>query len=102
MRHSGERRYGLTGRAGFAFPVYRDPGDKVADRFGVLSTPETYVIDQTGKLRYHGRIDDAQNQARVHENSLRLAIDAVLSGGEVAAPETKAFGCTIKRPRKTS
>src|SRR6266478_5677885 len=87
-------------QAGFAFPVYRDVGDKVADRFGAQSTPETYVIDQVGKLRYHGRIDDAQNEARVQKNSLRLAIDAVLAGGEVAVPETKAFGCTIKRARK--
>jgi len=89
-------------RAGFPFPVYRDPGNKVADRFGSQSTPETYLVDGAGKVRYHGRIDDAQNQARVRVNSLRLAIDAVLAGGEVASPETKAFGCTIKRVRKAS
>ena len=89
-------------QAGFAFPVYRDTDDKVADRFGAQSTPETYVIDGSGKLRYHGRIDDSQNQARVKQNSLRLAIDAVLTGGDVPTPETKAFGCTIKRARKAS
>src|SRR5207248_1264864 len=41
-------------QAGFAFPVYRDVGDNVADRFGAQSTPETYVIDAAGRLRYHG------------------------------------------------
>ena len=74
----------------------------VADRFGARYTPESFVIDGAGKVRYHGRIDDAQNPARVTRNSLRLAIDAVLAGREVAQPETKAFGCTIKRVRKAS
>jgi peroxiredoxin len=89
-------------RAGFQFPVYRDPNNVVADRFGAQSTPETFLIDGAGVLRYHGRIDDAQNSARVKQPSLRLAIDAVLEGREVAVPETKAFGCTIKRARKTT
>ncbi len=89
-------------RAGFEFPVYRDVGNRVADRLGAQYTPETFVIGPDGAIRYHGRIDDAQNQARVQQNSLRLAIDAVLAGGEVATPATKAFGCTIKRARRTS
>jgi len=89
-------------RAGFAFPVYRDVGNRTADRLGAQYTPETFVIGPDGAIRYHGRIDDAQNQARVQQNSLRLAIDAVLAGAEVATPETKAFGCTIKRTRRTS
>jgi hypothetical protein len=88
--------------AGFAFPVYKDLNNVVADRFGAQYTPEAFVMDRTGAVRYHGRIDDAQNPARVRQNSLRMAIDAVLTGGAVAAPETKAFGCTIKRLRKSS
>ena len=88
--------------AGFAFPVYRDKNNVVADRFGAQYTPETFVMDRSGVLRYHGRIDDAQNPARVQQHSLRMAIDAVLAGGEVAVPETKAFGCSIKRARRIS
>jgi len=89
-------------RAHFPFAVYVDSGNVVADRFGAQSTPEAFVIAGDGAIRYHGRIDDSQNPARVQHHSLRLAIDAVLAGREVAAPETKAFGCTIKRARKTS
>lgn len=87
---------------GFPFPVSKDVNNAMADRFGAQYTPEAFVVDRTGAVRYHGRIDDAQNPARVRQNSLRLAIDAVLAGGEVASPETKAFGCTIKRVRKAS
>ena len=91
-----------TRRAHFPFAVYADVGNVVADLFGAQSTPEAFVIGGDGAIRYHGRIDDSQNPARVQHHSLRLAIDAVLAGREVAAPETKAFGCTIKRARKTS
>ena len=89
-------------RAGFSFPVYKDTGNVVADRFGAQYTPEAFVIDGAGKTRYRGRIDDSQNRARITRNSLRLAIDAVFAGQEVAQPETKAFGCTIKRVRRSS
>ena len=87
---------------GFPFPVTKDTNNVMADRLGAEYTPEAFVIDRDGVVRYHGRIDDAQNPARVRHNSLRLAIDAVLDGREVPAPETKAFGCTIKRVRKAS
>jgi alkyl hydroperoxide reductase subunit AhpC len=87
---------------GFPFPVTKDVNNVVADRLGAEYTPESFVIDREGVVRYHGRIDDAQNPARVRQNSLRLAIDAVLAGGQVPAPETKAFGCTIKRVRRAS
>jgi alkyl hydroperoxide reductase subunit AhpC len=89
-------------RVGFPFPVVKDANNVMADRLGAEYTPEAFVIDRDGVVRYHGRIDDAQNPARVRQNSLRLAIDAVLAGREVPAPETKAFGCTIKRVRKAS
>jgi Peroxiredoxin len=89
-------------RAGFPFPVTKDVDNAMADRLGAQYTPESFLIDREGVVRYHGRIDDAQNPARVRQSSLRLAIDAVLAGREVAAPETKTFGCTIKRIRKAS
>jgi peroxiredoxin len=88
--------------AGFPFPVYKDPTNKVADRFGAMATPETYVIDSTGTVRYHGYIEDSTNEARVKSRALRAALDAVLAGKPVAAAETKAFGCSIKRARRTT
>jgi thiol-disulfide isomerase/thioredoxin len=89
-------------RVGFSFPVYKDPDNVVADRFDAQVTPESYVIDSAGVLRYHGSIDDDMNAARVHTQRLRLALDALLAGKPVPAMETKAFGCTIKRVHKVS
>ena len=89
-------------RVGFSFPVYKDPDNVVADRFDAQVTPESYVIDSAGILRYHGSIDDEMNVARVHVQRLRQALDALLAGKPVQAMETKAFGCTIKRVHKVS
>jgi peroxiredoxin len=87
--------------AGFSFPVYKDPSNVLADRFDAQVTPESYVIDGAGVIRYHGSVDDSQTEARIRTRGLRLALDAVLGGKPVEITETKAFGCTIKRVRKT-
>ncbi len=81
----------------FPFTVYKDENNVVADKFGASVTPETYVIDAIGTLRYHGSIDDSQNPSRITTQRLRLALDAVLAGKEPPQTETKAFGCTIKK-----
>ena len=86
-------------QAGFSFPVFRDANSAAADRLGAGLTPETFVIDASGVLRYRGSIDDSRNPARVLNSGLRSALDAVLSGEKVERTETKAFGCTIKRAK---
>lgn len=87
---------------GFQFTVYKDENNVVADKFGATVTPETYVIDSNGVLRYHGSIDDSKDVTKVTTQRLRLALDAVLAAKEPPQTETKAFGCTIKRVMKTT
>ena len=87
---------------GFPFAVYKDDNNVVADEFGATVTPEAYVIDASGTLRYHGSIDDSQNVSRVTTQRLAGALDAVLAGKEPQKTETKAFGCSIKRAPKTT
>ncbi|MEP6538983.1 MAG: redoxin domain-containing protein [Bryobacteraceae bacterium] len=86
----------------FAFAVYKDPGNVLADRFGATVTPETYIFDKSGVLRYHGYIDDAANPARAQVHGARKAIDAVLAGKPVEMKEARSFGCTIKRVRRSA
>ncbi|MCW5982970.1 MAG: redoxin domain-containing protein [Bryobacteraceae bacterium] len=80
---------------GFAFQVYKDPGNVVADQLGAQVTPEVFLV-KSGKVAYHGRIDDAQ-KGEIKDHSLRNALDAVLHGHTPERAELKAFGCTIKR-----
>lgn len=86
-------------KVGFAFPVYKDERNVVADRFGAQVTPESFVFGEDGTLLYHGSIDDSRNASRIQFQGLRAALDSVLAGKAVARSETKAFGCTIKRVR---
>lgn len=88
--------------AGFPSEVYKDTDNRAADLFGAMSTPEMYMADRGGVIRYHGYIEDSINPARVKHRALREALEAVLAGKPVTAAETKAFGCSIKRARRTT
>ena len=83
---------------GFAFPLMKDPDNKVADLYDARHTPEIYVVDPQGKLVYHGRIDENYEEpTKVTSPDLKNALDQLLAGKPVAKAETKAFGCSIKR-----
>lgn len=87
-------------RARFPFPMVKDPGNVVADRFEAMVTPEVYVIDAGGVLRYRGRIDDSQDAAKVRSRDLHEALEALLAGRKPPRAEAKAFGCVIERVKK--
>ena len=84
-------------KAKYSFAILKDNNNVVADLFGATVTPEMYVLDAEGVLRYHGRIDSASDIARVERHDLRVALDELLSGKEASKPDLKAFGCQIKR-----
>lgn len=85
---------------GLTFPVLKDEGNKIADLYGASVTPEVYVVDAKGTLRYHGRIDDNMKESGVTTQDLRAALDLLVAGQEISKAESKAFGCTIKRINK--
>jgi peroxiredoxin len=77
---------------GFTFPIIKDEIHVIADRLGVERTPEAFLVDSTGTLRYRGWV-----KSRQESPDLRRAIDAVLEGRRVRRPVTKAFGCAVDR-----
>lgn len=89
-------------QAGYPFPVWKDRANVVADRVGASVTPEVFVFDKEGMLRYQGQIDDSRNPARTQVHGLKNAVEQLLAGQAVTKARTKAFGCTIKRVRKSS
>ena len=80
-----------------SFIILKDPGNKIADRFGARLTPEAYFLDANNKLIYHGRIDNSRDPDGVNSNDLRDALDQILAGKPVEKTTATAFGCTIKR-----
>ena len=80
-----------------AFPYVVDATSDVARAFGATRTPEAFLFDASGKLVYHGTIDDnARDEKAVSTPWLQQAVAAVAGGQAVPTAETKAFGCGIK------
>jgi peroxiredoxin len=79
------------------FTILKDQGNQVADAYGAQRTPEIFVIDNEGLLRYHGRIDNSREVRRVNRQDLRAALNELIEGKAVSVTEGKAFGCPIKR-----
>jgi len=82
---------------GLTFPILKDEGNKIADRFGATKTPEAYVLDANLKLVYHGRIDNSQKIEGITSNDLRDALEELSAGKTISKTGAAAFGCTIKR-----
>jgi len=80
----------------FNFPYLRDEDQSVARAYGAERTPEVFLIDSRGVLRYHGRIDDSRDLKEVKSHDLLNALDALLAGRSISIVETEPHGCTVK------
>ena len=79
-------------------PVLLDTEGILAEKLGATHTPSVFILDGSSILRYKGSIDNNKkpgDKARIAYAD--NAIDAILAGQSVAVPETRAFGCSIKR-----
>jgi peroxiredoxin len=82
---------------GFNFPYLYDESQEVARAYGAERTPEIFLFDKGGTLRYHGTVDDNyEDPTAVNIHYLRQAIEAVLASREPTTAETTPVGCTIK------
>ena len=82
------------------FPVYLDPELAAVDALKATATPEAFLLDHNGILRYRGRVDNAYS-ARLKKNhtttefDLKNAIEDTLAGRPVAKPATATIGCPV-------
>lgn len=79
-----------------AGPFLHDDEQQAAQAYGATATPEVFVIDRDGVVRYHGRPDADHDEPALNANWLREALDDVLAGREVALPSTSPAGCSVK------
>jgi len=84
-----------------AFPVHKDRKNRLADLLGAQRTPEVFVIDPQRRVRFCGRIDDQYAigfpRVRPDREFLRLAVEQLLAGENVAEPAVATVGCLIGR-----
>jgi peroxiredoxin len=82
---------------GFNFPYLFDGSQAIAHKYGAERTPEVFLFDKSGVLKYHGAIDDNYDDPNAVEvNYLRDALDAILAGDEPPIAQTPPVGCTVK------
>ena len=80
------------------FPILIDPGNRIADQLGGLTTPHVFLLDAQRRLVYQGAIDDEGLRPKpVTHRYLRDALDALLAGRAVTTSRTEPIGCSIKR-----
>jgi peroxiredoxin len=84
---------------GWPAPYLHDADQSVARSFGAKTTPDVFVLDAGGILRYRGAPDADYADPSQRAVWLREALDAILAGREPDRRETKPVGCSIKWKR---
>ncbi len=77
-------------------PYLRDESQEVARAYDAKTTPDIFVIDEEGTIRYRGAPDSDLEDASQDAAWLRGALDAVLAGRDPDPAETPPVGCTVK------
>ena len=87
-------------KAGLNFPVTVDRGHEISDLFGAMVSPQCFVIDKGGVIRYIGAFDDdiEGSKGANAKSHVRDAIVALLAGKSVPVARTRPYGCAIKAP----
>jgi peroxiredoxin len=74
----------------------RDESQEVARAYDAKTTPDVFVLDARGVLRYRGAPDADHDDPSQNAQWLRAALDAVLEGRTPDPAETVPVGCSIK------
>jgi hypothetical protein len=77
-------------------PYLHDADQHVAREYGAKTTPDLFVLDASGILRYRGAPDADHDDPAQDARWLRGALDAVLAGRSPDPAETEPVGCSIK------
>lgn len=81
----------------FNFPYLYDGATQEMSRaYGPVTTPHVFLFDKERKLRFCGRIDDADNPTNVTTRDTENALDALMAGKPIPVEKTRTFGCSIK------
>ncbi|HEY2259185.1 MAG TPA: thioredoxin family protein [Solirubrobacteraceae bacterium] len=80
-------------------PYLHDFTQEVARAYGARTTPDVFVLDAAGTLRYRGAPDSDYDDPSQRAAWLREALDAVLAGEAPRRAETEPVGCSIKWKR---
>ena len=86
----------VRGDGGWPVPYLRDESQEVARAYGAKTTPDVFVIDADGVLRYRGAPDADHGDESQNAQWLRDALNGLRAGEDIALPETEPVGCSVK------
>ena len=83
---------------GFTFPYLYDETQEVAKAYDAACTPDFNIFDASGTCVYRGQLDDSRpgNGIPVSGKDIRAALDAIIAGQAIPAPQKPSIGCNIK------
>jgi peroxiredoxin len=89
----------ITSTQSAAQTLLIDGDGRMGLRYGALTTPSVFLIDEAGVLRYQGAVDDgpwASGTLDPAHNFVLQALDALAAGKPVAPGRMRPYGCGVK------
>jgi len=86
----------VSSDGGWPLPYLRDESQETARAYDAKTTPDVFLLDADGRVRYRGAPDADYRDESQNAAWLRDALDAVLAGDEPDRPETEPVGCSVK------
>ncbi len=87
-----------------SFPQVHDGEQLVAKQLQATRVPEVFVVNETGKLQYSGRVDDQYapgvKRSVANADHLKSALDTVLAGKVPLVTRVEPVGCLITFEKK--
>lgn len=82
------------------FPILKDSRQVLTKYFKASKTPEVFLLNNTGKVLYHGAIDDwavalGKKRIKTTRHYLKDALENGLKGFPIATVYVPAVGCII-------
>jgi peroxiredoxin len=82
---------------GFLYATLQDSDGALGHLYGAKTTPDMFVIDADGVLRYAGAIDDdPRGREDTPMNYVDGALKSVMAGADPDPSQTKPYGCSVK------
>ncbi|HUF78752.1 MAG TPA: redoxin domain-containing protein [Thermoanaerobaculia bacterium] len=88
-----------NGKHGIDYAVLYDTSGDVGRAYDAKTTPQMYIIDETGTLLYNGAIDDdplGRQKPAERTNYVAEGLAEHAQGSPVDPATTKPYGCSVK------
>ncbi len=93
-----EKKKETAAEEGYPFPYLFDESQQVAKAYDAACTPDFYIFDKNLGCAYRGQFDGSRpkSDVPVTGQDLTAALEEIMAGKAVSAPQKPGIGCNIK------